>query len=86
MMIKIWLKKMHQKKKKCKHFPYSSVAGPDPGSGAFLTPRSGIRNRFFPDSGSQTHMFESFLLSKNKKLYNSLKIVPNFFYSISKLK
>jgi hypothetical protein len=31
----------------------------DPGSGAFLTPGSGIRNRFFPDPGSQTHMFES---------------------------
>jgi hypothetical protein len=36
-----------------------SVADPDPGSGAFLTPGSGIRNRFFPDPGSQTHMFES---------------------------
>jgi hypothetical protein len=30
-----------------------SVADPDPGSGAFLTPESGIRNRFFPDSGSR---------------------------------
>jgi hypothetical protein len=37
----------------------------DPGSGAFLTPGSGIRNRFFPDPGSlisdarsQTHIFE----------------------------
>jgi hypothetical protein len=37
----------------------SSVADPDPGSGAFLTPGSGIRNRFFPDPGSQTHIFES---------------------------
>jgi hypothetical protein len=38
----------------------SSVADPDPdpGSGAFLTPGSGIRNRFFPDPGSQTHIFE----------------------------
>jgi hypothetical protein len=36
---------------------YNSVA--DPGSGAFLTPGSGIRNRFFPDPGSQTHTFES---------------------------
>ncbi len=25
------------------------VADPDPGSGAFLTPGSGIRNRFIPD-------------------------------------
>ncbi len=34
--------------------PGSSVADPDPGSGAFLTPGSGI-----PDPGSQTHTFES---------------------------
>jgi hypothetical protein len=45
---------------------FSSVADPDPGSDAFLTPGSGIRNRFFPDPGprildpgSQTHIFES---------------------------
>jgi hypothetical protein len=31
----------------------NSVADPDPGSGAFLTPGSGIRNRFFPDPGSR---------------------------------
>jgi hypothetical protein len=39
--------------------PFNSVA--DPGSGAFLTPGSGIRNRFFriSDPGSQTHIFES---------------------------
>jgi|LakMenEpi03Aug12_release.lakeMendotaPanAssembly.Ray.scaffolds.fasta_scaffold1521903_1 hypothetical protein len=37
----------------------ASVADPDPGSGAFLTPGSGIRNRFFQDPGSQTHIFES---------------------------
>ncbi len=30
-----------------------SVADPDPGSGAFLTPGSGIRNMFFPDPGSR---------------------------------
>jgi hypothetical protein len=35
------------------------IPDPDPGSGAFLTPESGIRNRFFPDPGSQTHIFES---------------------------
>jgi hypothetical protein len=27
----------------------TSVADPDPGPGAFLTPGSGIQNRFFPD-------------------------------------
>ncbi len=31
----------------------SSVADPDPGSGALLTPGFGIRNRFFPDLGSR---------------------------------
>ncbi len=36
-----------------KGFAFDSVAGPDPGSGAFLTPGSGIRNRFFPDLGSR---------------------------------
>jgi len=35
------------------HIGTGSVADPDPGSGAFLTPGSGIRNRFFPDPGSQ---------------------------------
>ncbi len=43
--------------------PPSSVADPDPGSGASLTSGSGIQNRFFPgsriDPGSQTHIFES---------------------------
>jgi hypothetical protein len=32
---------------------------PDPGSVAFLTPGSRILDRFFPDPGSQTHIFES---------------------------
>ncbi len=31
----------------------NSVVDPDPGFGAFLTPGSGIRNRFFPDLGSR---------------------------------
>ncbi len=33
--------------------PPPSVADPDPGSSAFLTPGSGIRNRFFPDLRSR---------------------------------
>ncbi len=33
--------------------PFPSVADPDPGSGAFLTPGSGFRNGFFPDPGSR---------------------------------
>jgi hypothetical protein len=37
----------------------NSVADPDPGSGAFLTPGSGIWNSFFPDPRSQTHIFQS---------------------------
>ncbi len=32
-------------------FYESSAADPYPGSGAFLTPGSGIRNRFFTDPG-----------------------------------
>jgi hypothetical protein len=38
------------------YFPFRllcSVADPDPGYGTFLTPGSGIRNRFFPDPGSR---------------------------------
>jgi hypothetical protein len=44
----------------CQNFGLqSSDADPDPGSDAFLTSGSGIPNRFFPDPGSQTHIFES---------------------------
>ncbi len=51
-------------------YDFDSVADPDPGSwildpglGAFwpLDAGSGIRNRFFPDPGSQDHIFKSFL-------------------------
>jgi hypothetical protein len=68
---------------------FTSVADPDPGSGAFLTPGSGIRNGFFPDPGSRIsdpgsrmprpyfeELFDNFF---GKKFYNSLKIGPNFF-------
>ncbi len=59
---------------------YNSVANPDPGSGAYLTPGSGIRNRFFLDPGSQIHICESLLtIFLGKKFYNSLKIGPNYF-------
>ncbi len=55
----------------------------DPGSGAFLTPGSWIRNRFFPipDLGFSDfpHVFENFLTILVKKFYNSLKIGPNNF-------
>jgi hypothetical protein len=47
----------------------------------------GIRNRFFPDPGSQVLIFlelsDSFL---SKKFCDSLKIFPNFFIRTSKLK
>jgi hypothetical protein len=39
----------------------SSVADPDPGSGAFLTPGSGIGFFRIPDLGSQPHIFENLL-------------------------
>jgi hypothetical protein len=75
----------------------SSVADPDPGSGAFLTPGSGafltpgsgIRNRFFPDLGSRIprpyflELFDNFF---GKKFYISLKIGPNFFLQHFKTK
>jgi hypothetical protein len=53
----------------------NSVA--DPESGAFLTPGSGIRNRFFPDPGSLTHIFESvvtiFWVKSSKKFFKLAK-------------
>ncbi len=58
----------------------ASVADPDPGSGAFLTPRSGIRDGFFSGSRIPRPYFEElFDIFFGKKFYNSLKIGPNFF-------
>ncbi len=59
-----------------------SVADPDPGSGAFLTP--GSRIGFFPDPdlGSRIPNPYFWELSDNflgKKFYDSLKIGPSFF-------
>jgi hypothetical protein len=62
---------------------------PDQGSGAFLTPGSGIPNRFFPDTRSWIPNPYFRKLSDNFlgiKFYNSLKIGPDFFFSISKRK
>ncbi len=59
-----------------------SVADPDPGYGTFLTPGSGILNRFFPDLESRIPNPYFWELSDNflgKKFYNSLKTGPNFF-------
>jgi hypothetical protein len=66
----------------------TSVANPDPGSGSFLTTGSGIRNRFFSDPGSQTHIFESFvtIFGVKSSINNSLKIGPNFFLQHFKTK
>jgi hypothetical protein len=59
-----------------------SVADPDPGSGigCFLTPGSGIRNRFFPDPGSRIPDPKTIFLRA------SLKIGPNFFLQHFKAK
>jgi hypothetical protein len=59
----------------------SSVADPDPGSGAFLTLGSGIRNRFLPVPRSRIPDPKQIYLDNflGKKFYNSLKIGPNFF-------
>ncbi len=65
----------------------TSVADQDPGSGAFFTPGSGIRNRFFPDPGSQTHIFESlvtiFWVKSSIILWKLAKI---FFFRLPKIK
>jgi hypothetical protein len=60
-----------------------SVADTDPGFGAFLTPGSGIRNRFFSDPGSQPHIFEigpNFFLQhfKTKIIYKFVKLVATY--------
>ncbi len=58
------------------------IADPDPGSGAFVTPGSGIWNRFFPNPGSRISKPYYCELSDNflgKKFYNSLKIGTIFF-------
>jgi hypothetical protein len=61
----------------------------DPGSGAFLTPGSGIGFFRIPDLGSRIpnpyfwELIDNFL---GKKFHNSLKIGPNFFLQHIKLK
>jgi hypothetical protein len=57
-----------------------SVADPDPGSGAFLTPGSGIRNRVFPDPGSQTHIFESIVTIFWVKISLILRKLAKIFF------
>jgi hypothetical protein len=66
----------------------SSVADPDPGSDAILTPGSGIRKRFFPDPGSGiadpgslTHIFESLMTIFWVKLQKFFENWPKFFSS-----
>ncbi len=44
-----------------------------------------IRNRFFPDPGSQTRIFESLGQFLNKKFYISLKLTQIFVFSISNI-
>jgi hypothetical protein len=70
----------------------TSVA--DPGSGALLTPGSGIWNKFFPDPGSQisdprsqTHIFEGLVTIFWVKTSIILgKLGQIFFFSLSKIK
>jgi hypothetical protein len=61
----------------------TSVADPDPGSGAFLTPGFGIRNRFFRIPDPKPILLTIFL---GEKFYNSFKIDPHFFLQTSKNK
>jgi hypothetical protein len=54
----------------------SSVADPDPGSSAFLTPGSGMGFFRIPDPKYFLELRDNFL---GKRFYNSLKIGPIFF-------
>ncbi len=57
------------------------------GSGAFLTPGSGIRNRFFPNLGSLPHIFENLLtIFWVKSSIILWKLAQIFVFSTSKLK
>jgi hypothetical protein len=64
---------------KCKFF---TVADPETGSGAGLTPESGIRNRFFliSDPGSQTFIFESLPTIFWVKITTILVNLINYFF------
>ncbi len=58
----------------------------DPGSGAFLTLGSGIRNRVFLDPRSQTHIFENLMKIFWVESYVILcKLAQIFFFASSKL-
>jgi hypothetical protein len=52
-----------------------------------LDPGAGIGFFRIPDPRSQTHIFESIGIENflGKNFNNSLKIGPNFFFSISKI-
>jgi hypothetical protein len=64
----------------------SSAADTDPGSGAFLTPVSGIRERFFPDPGSQAHIFESLVkILWVKSTIILCKLAQTFVFTSSKI-
>ncbi len=70
----------------------SSVANPDPGSGAFLTldPGSGIGFFRIPDLGSQTHIFDSLIKILGIKYLCFYKVFLcvwlNNFFTCSKIK
>jgi hypothetical protein len=50
--MRIWI--LQKDDARCQYrYPALRIRIRDPGSGAFLTPGSGIRNRFFPDPGSR---------------------------------
>ncbi len=69
------------------HWKIMAPSVADPGSSALLTPGSGIQNRFFPDPGSQTHIFESILKIFWVKTSTILwKLAQIFFLSILKIK
>jgi hypothetical protein len=63
------------------------VADPDPGSGAFLSPGPGIRNRFSLDPGYQTHIFQSFaIIFRIKSSIILCELAYIFFFTFFKKK
>jgi hypothetical protein len=63
----------------------TSVADPDPGSGAFLTLDPG-RNRFLPDPGCQTNIFDGFMTVFGVKSTKFLVFWPKKFRNLFKNK
>jgi hypothetical protein len=82
MEIIYWSGQVERKAAKLFRITFTLLQCCGSGSGAFLTPGSGIRNGFIPDPGSRIPNSYFLDLSDNflgKKFHNSLKFGPNFY-------